>query len=173
MLKLNLKDLKIEKDYNEHREYCFVILKDINDIMTMKEDIDPILDELAQIESSQITHYFIIDTICNQEVTADQFLSYVNTFLALFFQRITTGEKRKREARLDVPQRLKDVHCSLTMLKKAINYVTLFDNFNIKITLGEYSFYLVDSMKPEKSAPQFVHSVDELQHSGGANNDDN
>lgn len=77
-------------------------------------------------------------------IDADEFESFVNVCLSWFFAAFVEMTPREREKRLDVPENLKqDVNCSLSLLKRAINYTTPIDKFNITIRCGDLRFELV------------------------------
>jgi hypothetical protein len=91
-----------------------------------------------EFENKEIAKNAIIaqlEAIKNAEITEEEFESAVNVILAAFFRNIRVDKGRPRERRLDVPENLKgDVHCSLALLKNAINYRTLVDRFQLEIT---------------------------------------
>lgn len=77
-------------------------------------------------------------------IDADEFESFVNVCLSWFFAAFVEMTPRAREKRLDVPENLKqDVNCSLSLLKRAINYTTPIDKFNITIRCDDLRFELV------------------------------
>lgn len=77
-------------------------------------------------------------------IDADEFESFVNVCLSWFFAAFVEMTPRAREKRLDVPENLKQgVNCSLSLLKRAINYTTPIDKFNIIIRCGDLRFELV------------------------------
>lgn len=77
-------------------------------------------------------------------IDADEFESFVNVCLSWFFAAFVEMTPRAREKRLDVPENLKQgVNCSLSLLKRAINYTTPIDKFNITIKCGDLRFELV------------------------------
>lgn len=77
-------------------------------------------------------------------IDADEFESFVNVCLSWFFAAFVEMTPRAREKRLDVPENLKQgVNCSLSLLKRAINYITPIDKFNITIRCGDLRFELV------------------------------
>lgn len=77
-------------------------------------------------------------------IDADEFESFVNVCLSWFFAAFVEMTPRAREKRLDVPENLKQgVNCSLSLLKRAINYTTPIDKFNITIRCGDLRFELV------------------------------
>lgn len=77
-------------------------------------------------------------------IDADEFESFVNVCLSWFFAAFVEMTPRAREKRLDVPENLKQgVNCSLSLLKRAINYTTPIDKFNITIGCGDLRFELV------------------------------
>lgn len=77
-------------------------------------------------------------------IDTDEFESFVNVCLSWFFAAFVEMTPRAREKRLDVPENLKQgVNCSLSLLKRAINYTTPIDKFNITIRCGNLRFELV------------------------------
>ena len=90
-------------------------------------------------------HLFTFDLRSSDGVIdADEFESFVNVCLSWFFAAFVDMKPRAREKRLDVPENLKQgVNCSLSLLKRAINYTMPIDKFNITIRCGDLRFVLV------------------------------
>jgi hypothetical protein len=67
--------------------------------------------------------------------TFETFESAVNVVLTAFFEELTgrSGVGRPRERRLDVPEELKVVNCSMSLMKRAVNYKTVVDKFQVQI----------------------------------------
>lgn len=134
MLIINLDKLKIETVYN---------LQTIEVLVSMKGDVKA---QIEKVFADLDIHSFIDFHFCLTDIEddADEFLSAVHTVLAWFFKYLCTSEGRQREHRMDVPSHLKGIHVSMGALKKAINYKTLVDQFNIQIVSNEYIFKLCD-----------------------------
>lgn len=109
--------------------------------------------------------FYRIDFVDEREENEDDvfiFQSIVNVTLAAFFDLMCTEKGRPRERRLDVPEKLKCIKCSMSLIKKAINHATIRDTFNLCICYKNYEYYLCDERcKLEKG--EFEHSVDELK----------
>ena len=102
-------------------------------ISTFAAKIDPAVKKLLEELNSDKIYNFGIDLF--GDIDDEEFESAVNVILAAFFRNIRVDKGRPRERRLDVPENLKgDVHCSLALLKNAINYRTLVDRFQLEIT---------------------------------------
>lgn len=94
--------------------------------------------------SADKTYNFVFDMCSN--INEEEFETVVNVILAAFFE-IITGQLRfgrNRERRLDVPEELKtSVNCSMSLLKRAINYRTVVDKFQLVVNCGEFHYVLV------------------------------
>lgn len=102
----------------------------------------------------------------DEEENTDNFLTFVNLLLGVFFQYFCLDAGRKREHRLDVPAKLYGVNCSRVVLKKAVNSLTVRDRFNITINWGDLHFVLVDSKDFNEDEVEFIHGLDELEVKG-------
>lgn len=148
MIVLNLLTLKVEEAKKDTQFLNIEINMDDDHLTTPKA----LHDEIALVfenktynqaneEVSERPTTFVFDLNTAKEVSPDDFLSYVNITLATFFEVIVSSSGRPREHRLDVPAELLDqVHCSRGLLKRAINYTTTYNIFNIEIRCGEYIF---------------------------------
>ena len=74
----------------------------------------------------------------------DEFLSTVNMIIMIFFANMIKDEGRKREHRLDVPEKLMPVKVSRIALKKAVNQKTVNDIFNLTIYYKDLIYKLCD-----------------------------
>lgn len=93
---------------------------------------DAVKNLVADLKEGKV-YNFAVDIL--GDIAEEEFESAVNVILAAFFRNIKVNKGRPRERRLDVPENLKgDVHCSLALLKNAINYRTLVDRFQLEIT---------------------------------------
>ena len=102
-------------------------------ISTLAAKIDPAVQKLVADLNEDKIYNFAVDIL--GEISEEEFESAVNVILAAFFRNIKVNKGRPRERRLDVPENLKgEVHCSLALLKNAINYRTLVDRFQLEIT---------------------------------------
>ena len=72
-----------------------------------------------------------------EDFNEEDFLSTVNRILIYLFEAITDKSKgRKREYRLDVPASFFEVNVSRGMLKRAVNYQTSLNRFNVIVQSG-------------------------------------
>ena len=78
------------------------------------------------------------------KMNQEDFVSTVNIFNAVFFEKIVIHKGRKRERRLDVPKNLFSIHISAGLLKKAINNQTKVDKFNLTIRCNDLCYYMID-----------------------------
>lgn len=112
----------------------------INEIMDISEEA--VKNLLADLNPDKI-YNFAFDLI-SEELPEEVFETVVNILVAAFFQGMRIDEGRPRERRLDVPDNLKGcVHCSLGLLKNAINYRTLVDKFQLEIISRGLVYILV------------------------------
>ena len=156
---LNLTNLTIDNIYKGN---CNTHMKSI--IIPDEENPNKIkLPDLARIIDNEISYQFAIlavdqavlapqlfrFTIIAHELTSENeipfFETCVNLILSSFFNynlRLQRG--RNREHRLDVPENLVPyLHVSNRLIKSAINYETLFDCFNIEISMGNLRYSMI------------------------------
>lgn len=158
----------------------YKIIKEFHASETSYEELEPVIS----MDKSLIELKSLIRSYCNimikpselpmdyqlhfygeGEATAEEeefFLSLVNITCAEFFNLMITPVERKTEYRLDVPDKLKGLHISYSLLKKACNYELVNKIFNLTIKYKNLSYMLCDTKDiPEKE--EFVHTVDELE----------
>lgn len=98
---------------------------------------------IADLDENKI-YNFAFDLL--GEIEEEEFETAVNVILAAFFERLVgkTGIGRPRERRLDVPENLKrEVNCNMSLLKRAINYKTAVDRFQLTIGCRSLQYILV------------------------------
>lgn len=156
---LNLTNLTID---NVHKGNCTIHMKSI--IIPDEENPNIIrLPDLARIIDSAIEEEFtILDVhqailapqlfrfiIVADELTGENeipfFETCVNLILSSFFNyNLHLQHGRNREHRLDVPSNLVPyLHVSSRLVKAAINYQTLFDCFNIEVSMGNLRYSMI------------------------------
>ena len=110
--------------------------------------------------------FYRIDFEDSREETDEDesiFQSIVNVTLAVFFELMCySNQGRPRERRLDVPDKLKCIKCSMSLIKRAINHKTVRDSFNLCICYKGYEYYLCDE-RERIEKEEFVHNTDELK----------
>ena len=156
---LNLTNLTID---NVHKGNCTIHMKSI--IIPDEENPNIIrLPDLARIIDSAIEEKFTILDV-HQAVLAPQLFRFnivadeltgeneipffetcVNLILSSFFNyNLHLQHGRNREHRLDVPSNLVPyLHVSSRLIKSAINYQTLFDCFNIEVSMGNLRYSMI------------------------------
>ena len=167
MLFIDLDKIKVISSYNFITKEIHSTLDITNaSISAMKEAFEEGVKKMFNEPFSQVETCFTYvlpgfkSTVADKN-EAEAFLTAVNILVATFFKYITLDDGRKREHRLDIPDRLSCVNMSKGTLKKALNHQTRIQKFNIKIIYKDLIFLLVDSKDvPEK---EFVHSIDELE----------
>lgn len=149
---IDLNKLKIEKMYH-YQTFSIDIDLDLNlSAATILADLKNQLPQLFA-EKPAIAALYQINLRFNTNdasIDGETFETLVNIVNAAFFSLFTTADGRKRERRLDVPERLKAAHINLSTLKKAVNYATFTDMFNIEINGGDFTYILVDSNKMDE-----------------------
>lgn len=175
MLFIDLEKLHIIKDFHP-QEIKYVLDKDIvaDEDIKMSE-LKQYIESIIKVDDAKLLKNYAtsIDiTIAHQgsddvatEDEAAHFLSVVNTITAIFFNNVLLGgspsARRKRDYRLDVPDKLKNVKCPRGMLKNAVNNETTMNIFNLTIHYKDLSFVLADEKDLIKQE-DFVHSIDEV-----------
>lgn len=138
---INLDKLKIEKDY---KFQTFTIeLENINiedSVWINKQKIKEECNKLLLNKPAIAVNYnFTIDKDINEE----SFIGLTNLIVSCFFECIITANGRHRERRLDVPEKLQCAHASQGLLKRAVNFQTTIDNFNLTIDCGDFHYILI------------------------------
>lgn len=169
MLYIDLENLKIVKDYHAEN-FNYILPSDLIDDTNMslietKQIVHNVLQDVQYTKGRLGAHYEIeIETMKNGAATeeeAEQFLTLVNIITLEFFHNfVNTSNGRKRERRLDVPEKLKTVKCSMGLLKNAINYETMRNKFNLIIKYKDLIYILIDE-KDDVIKNAFIHDAEE------------
>lgn len=111
---------------------------------TIEEEFN-ILDVDQPVLAPQLFRFTIIADELTDENEVPFFETCINIILSSFFNyNLRLQHGRNREHRLDVPFNLIPyLHVSSRLLKAAINYQTLFDCFNIEVSMGSLRFSMV------------------------------
>lgn len=144
---VDLKDLKV-KTINSDEEIIITKGTHINipknlSILELNSLIKYAAKKLvADLDKDKI-YNFAFDLL--GEIEEEEFETAVNVILAAFFEMmIDTKLGRPRERRLDVPENLKkEVNCNMSLLKRAINYKTIIDRFQLTIGCRSLRYILV------------------------------
>lgn len=158
MLFIDFEKLKIIKDF-----HFTTIEKELNlenlTILEMKDETEEFFKDFIKVDPLAVSYVIDIKT---SEPTPEFFVSMINIINSIFFNKMITEKGWKREYRLDVPEKLKGLHCNMSLIKKACNTKTINNVFNLTIKCGEFIYYLCDE-KDFKDNPEFVHDVEELE----------
>ena len=170
---LDLDKLQVIKEYNFSTLAETIKVTDNMPMTQVKNLTRELCEKLFYSDFIKIETFFDIQLEADfKDNFEEQFEAFINVFTATFFDFICTTGGRKRERRLDVPERLKEkVRVSTSALKKAINYQTLIDKFNLRVTYfaadgGLYIYDLIDQDFADTMSnilpSEFIHSVEEL-----------
>lgn len=149
MFLVNLENMKVDEVYNWGVTQV-TLPQDAWDLFgyNLKELQTYAQQVWSGVKLEKMTEYVVNFGARPDKLTEEQeyslFLQVVNVFIAEFFKFITTTEKRNREYRLDVPPELKVLKTSLSAVKKAINYKTITDLFNVTIIMGDVKWSIAD-----------------------------
>ena len=128
--------LKIIKSYSFKTNEIVIDLRDAATIFDIKESSRQMLKKLVT-EESGIENFYNINLVCKPFASAqdndDYFLTAVNIISAIFFDIMCTTKGRKREHRLDAPEKLKVLKTTMSSVKRATNSQTLVDKFNLRL----------------------------------------
>ena len=152
----NFNKLKIDTDYN---------YKTVN--IPLNIDLDMSLSQVKAVVEKEIEKieikptslpvlydYSVAATGLDEIEFADLLITLANIIVPVTLQHLETGEvyerihvgdgkkPGKREYRLDVPQKLKALHASNTVLKRACNRELITPVLNITIGDGTTNYYL-------------------------------
>lgn len=159
MLFVDFEHLKIIKDFHFTTiEDEIQISKDAA-VFEAQRDARALCGRIVRKDGLNVSYVINIKT---DEPNEDFFLTMVNIVNAEFFKAMTTEDGWKREYRLDVPEKLRGLHINMSLIKKACNFKTVNNVFNLTIKCGDFVYYLCDE-KNFKDNPEFIHSVEELE----------
>ena len=166
MLFVDLVNFKIKKEFQFQNIGILVSLPEKFTLQDVKNAVDAQLPKFFELKPAIGCNYEIFIKTTDGEASATEeqardFLSIVNVATACFFAQFVEKEGRKRERRLDVPDNLKALKVNMTLLKRAINYQTKADLFNLMIHYKDLTFVMCD--EKELPAKDFKHTVDELE----------
>lgn len=136
---VNLNTLKIERTTPNDKVMHFLQVVDYDDLKSMVEQFPAmraaVKNAFAGIDRPTRPHCFHFLLESKEPFTFETFESAVNVVLTAFFEELTgrSGVGRPRERRLDVPEELKVVNCSMSLMKRAVNYKTVIDKFQVQI----------------------------------------
>lgn len=156
---LNLKDLQIAQIEEEGARIDTYTYNFLNNEVS----IDLSLKANSNIISNQINFdkpcsqkdaaYFSFIFCCDKdEMTEEEeegfFETLVNLTLSSLFEKLVNKDQgRPRERRLAVPENIAaNCNVTLSLLKNAINYATVYDMINIDIKLNNRFFYTMISL---------------------------
>ena len=126
-----------------------VVINENDSIMKMSLLLKSAVETLlADVSYDKIYNFNI--TILDQDykgLPEEDFESAINCALSCFFDNLIGGKLgigRQREHRLDVPENLKtEVNCNMSLVKRAINYKTKLDRFQLTISSRMLQYILV------------------------------
>ena len=146
---LNLNTLKIENTNTSDKIMSYFATIPYEDLETITDQWPAIRyaveNGLQSIERPTRPHLFQYELEVKKELSVESFESAIKLILAAFFEALIEQPKkgRPRERRLDVPEELKQANCNMSLLKRAINYKTIVDKFQIEIRCGDLNYNLV------------------------------
>jgi len=166
---VDLKNLDIKKEF--HFETFTYNVPDITELSVAKTRT--ILDD-AIIELISLAKESHKDTPVNFEIIidgqgpalpedAENFLSVINVGSVELLRLLCTENGRPREYHLDVPEKLKVAKVSLSSLKKAINFDTYLNQFNLTIKYKDLVYVMFDEKRTEE-VREFIHEISELEN---------
>ena len=165
---INLEDLTIKKEF--HFETYSYDLPNILDssVASIKKMVDDGINELIDLskdnKNNPVSLEIIIDGQGNvTEEEAENFVTIVNICTTEFLRLLCLEQGRKREYRLDVPEKLKVAKVSLSSLKRVINSDTYLNHFNFSVKYKDLVYIMFD-MKPEEEEKLFKHDILELEN---------
>jgi hypothetical protein len=156
---INLEKLKITKAGLYKTKEVNIDLQESNTVFEIKQHIRDSFDYLFEETALETLFDITIEggAHVNSIEDADAyFTTVVNILTAIFFDSICIPKGRPRERRLDVPENLKTVAASLSLLKKAINSQTYYNKFNLTVDweahIGEEVFDFHYDLIPDEEA---------------------
>lgn len=167
MYVINLEEMKQEKIHNyETREINIPITLTEAYDMNVSKFKEIIKDTINKENLSSLTDYCFnikLDDNLSTDEEVEAIVCISELITNTFFQTITTEEDRNREYRLDLPDNLTVLNMNRLYLKKAINYKTLIDKFQISIKFGDKFNFMLNNEQLEKiEEKEFKHSLEEL-----------
>lgn len=145
MFFIDLNKLKIieDDDYSVVSKKIEINSDDSTIIIASKarEVCNKLLDKNKKSNNKSTVFNITIDI---DKIEKEDFITIVNVFNAVFFEKIVIHKGRERERRLDIPENLSFIHTSAGLLKKAINNQTKINKFNLIIKCNDLYYYMID-----------------------------
>ena len=106
---------------------------------------DAVKNLVADVNDDKVYNFAIsVQKEDYSELNEEVFESAVSCALASFFDALVGKLGRPRARRLDVPEHLKrNINCNMSLLKRAINYQTVVNNFQLEIVGRGFMYNLV------------------------------
>ena len=164
MLFADFKNFKIVKEFNYTTEsYCTGINTEAA-VFELKKLCDDIFSRMIKHNALAVSYELELDSdssVANED-DCNFFLGFVNVACGEFFRMMSKQERRSSDYRLDAPEKLKCLKTSFSLIKRASNYQTINDVFNLTIKYKDLIFMLCDE-KTIADEKDFIHSADELE----------
>lgn len=157
---IDFEHLKVVKDFHYTTIERELNITEDSSLLEMQDQILHFVKEIIDLNPLAVN--YVID-VTEQNPSADFMLTITNIITAIFFNNIITDKGWKREYRLDVPEKLKGLHTSMSSIKKAVNRETINHVFNLTIKCGDFIYYLCDEKDFKDENIEFLHSTDELE----------
>lgn len=172
MLFADFKNYKIVKDFKFTTKGYLINPKILIDaaVLEIKNFMDKVFTENIKEDPLAVNYVINLQDLMDDANEANEeesgfFLGFVNIACAEFFRMMIKNVERKTEYRLDVPENLKGLHMSYSLMKKACNHELVNDVFNLTITYKNLTFSLCDQdAKRFEDIKEFKHTVDELEN---------
>jgi len=165
---INLEDLSIKKEF--HFETYSYDLPNILDssVASIKKIVDDGINELIDLSKENKNNPVSLEVVIDgqgeaTEEEAENFVTIVNICATEFLRLLCLDKGRKREYRLDVPEKLKVVKVSLSSLKNVINSDTYLNQFNFTVKYKDLIYMMIDS-KDLDFEKDFKHEILELEN---------
>ena len=150
---VDFEKLKFNRTGNYRTKELYLSLEPSDTIKTVKEKTREGFDYFIEEANIETLFNIVLDPFeVNDDESAEIFFTTaVNVISALFLDAICLKEPRARERRLDVPEKLKELAGSLSLIKRLVNMKSSYDRFNLTIEWVaiinekevEYNFTLV------------------------------
>lgn len=161
MLFLDLKQLKIIKEYHYHTSGGTLTLNPTHSLIYMKQQVDSLL-ATATDNLSDFAHLFEfnidVEETLSDEDAANFLITCANIITSSLVQYLCIDQKRDREHRLDAPDNLKCIKMSMSSLKKLINCQTKINCLNIIVHLQDLVYILCDERTIETGESEFEYA---------------
>lgn len=163
----NFNELKIEKEFHYSTKHFDIEVFNYMPLTDLKAKIDAALhSQVLEHTDTPVLYHFNITGLFSPEDSElqqllDDMLVLTNVIVPITLQSLETGKGYKRERRLNAPDKLKPLHTTYSVIKRACNHEIITPVLNIQISYSGVSYLLCDTKEIDKYEKSEEDSSDE------------